>query len=915
MSSLLDTNPDEDLEASPEEDTSNGAAQDLRNSEENTGFYKKSGSKSSKSSSSKDLAESETTSSSGESFYRSAGRKVGGIREGAKTRIKAIAKNKWAMGGAVGGLGSVAAVLVLVIIAGSLKLPNVMSQIEAYQFANVTSDFANSSSKATEEALAVDATTSSTWQSLKEKFATNLSNIRESTWGRLDAYRPSKIIQNLNESGGLEINYKTNLFGGKQWTGGVLDGNTYSVQEVTGISKWVPGLNNVLKSRNAAVTRDQLISDIMQREEVSTLGVITKGRVFLNLLDATDGSLTGWLLNRFTGNKGQPMTDQEALDAASLEEEQATANGLATADNAVTSGVVKAEEAYKNQLAQDTSTQQGVTAIVNNGGEDAAANAAAGNAISTMLGGPLNTALGVVDPLYAIFVPICIIYDGSVQQSGPMIANNINQQIDSFDQLAAEADQQKRGNLSNSDATALANAVRGTNAELGNITNSIPYKRASGQSFSTSGVQSVEAGSNGAYYYSLINAIGISGAAASFINKVVQPVCRVMTDPRVAIGVGVLNIAAAFVTFGQSEAYEQAAEQGAKSVVTAFSKYLVDQILSAEDKNIGEQLTTKVVVDNGGTLSRGIRALRLVGSDTGKKIVQITGLTLLANMVVSSRAGQAANGFAQGQTLINQADSGANIEANEVERTQLFGRPLMPSEVNNEVQNATNLIAKENASKSFYSRYFAMDNPASLLSRFATGLGNFLHPKVIMADLLRLFSDLLHPLSLFGSISSLLGTGTAHAATEPPLLTYGNIQFGWTNTEKALINSNDSYFPLENNKILKDSGLETKIVQTYANCFGYTYNPNGNGDFAPTDPNGDLTPAMANMDPGSLATLITSGDIPRDSSGNVLYSGGLCSPQNLGVNNPTFGDLVFRWRLAMNYDTTLDTLNNMQTVN
>ncbi len=198
MSSLLDTNPDEDLEASPEEDTSNGAAQDLRNSEENTGFYKKSGSKSSKSSSSKDLAESETTSSSGESFYRSAGRKVGGIREGAKTRIKAIAKNKWAMGGAVGGLGSVAAVLVLVIIAGSLKLPNVMSQIEAYQFANVTSDFANSSSKATEEALAVDATTSSTWQSLKEKFATNLSNIRESTWGRLDAYRPGKIIQNLN---------------------------------------------------------------------------------------------------------------------------------------------------------------------------------------------------------------------------------------------------------------------------------------------------------------------------------------------------------------------------------------------------------------------------------------------------------------------------------------------------------------------------------------------------------------------------------------------------------------------------------------------------------------------------------------------------------------------------------------------
>ena len=46
----------------------------------------------------------------------------------------------------------------------------------------------------------------------------------------------------------------------------------------------------------------------------------------------------------------------------------------------------------------------------------------------------------------------------------------------------------------------------------------------------------------------------------------------------------------------------------------------------------------------------------------------------------------------------------------------------------------------------------------------------------------------------------------------------------------------------------------------------------------------------------------------RNSNGYVTDSG-LCSPSELGIHNNTFPHgLVFRWRLAMAYDTTMNQL-------
>jgi hypothetical protein len=163
---------------------------------------------------------------------------------------------------------------------------------------------------------------------------------------------------------------------------------------------------------------------------------------------------------------------------------------------------------------------------------------------------------------------------------------------------------------------------------------------------------------------------------------------------------------------------------------------------------------------------------------------------------------------------------------------------------------------------------------------------------------------------------------------------YGNVQFGWSQDEENLIASNQTYQPLENQKILDDSGNEAAIAQKYAACFGYIYNQNGDGKFDPTDPNGQLTLNDGPGDDGSIGTMLALGYVIRDVNGNVVNAGdptqsgnyGLCSPNNLSYNSsdplaadpdsgsPKYHDMIFRFRLAMAYDTTIDQLSNTQTV-
>jgi hypothetical protein len=842
----------------------------------------------------------------------------GSKRKRPKGKLSNLAKHKFLIGVGGGGLAIIAILVLLLILFGSaLKLPNITQNIENYEFANVTNEFAKNAANTTDEDLAVEATSDSVYSQLKEKFAGQYQNIRDSTWGKLDDYRPSQVIKKLGQGeDGLTLTYKASAIPGRGdiWTGGSFNGVDYDIEPVSGIANWIPGIRNILQAKNAAVTRGELLTAVNEDMKADEIGTIVRGGVFKTILSETNGSLTGWILNKFAGDNAQQAEDEETTEM-----EQATANATIAPDDATTSSIKSADEAEETTLEQDAQDPATVQKIINDDGEDVKADAAADAASNPDL---LTNVADEGSPLTELAIPLCIIYDGSVQQSGGTIDNQTGEQENAFDQLAAEADQQKNGDVTTTDGTELGTAIGAGNAQVGDITQSIPYQRASGANVNTSDIPSSEAGSDGSYSYSIFDALGLpdSGVEGQVINWVTGHACGALTSTGFALGFGALNIAIGIGSLGTETAAEETAGETAQLTVKQFITNLVDNSIA--------KLTAKTVETDGvKTIERGAlsRAMRFVFKQ-GLIVGGTFGATELAHLIVAARSGEANSGFAQGSDIVNEADSGANIESGEVCRTQLFCRPLTPAEVTLSENSSTKYVLAENASKPLADRYFALSNPDSLFSHIALELDGSLKMSSV-SSILKLGTLIFKPWNLFSSTLGSFAFARAAAAgpVDPNTEDYGNVQFGWTSSEENLA-SGDSYKPLENQYILDNDAnmggvtgaptAEDAIAQTYAVCFGYKYNPNGNGDLDPTDAQGNLTPDAASGQPGSLGELFANQDIQRDADGNVLAStaDGLCSPDNLGPNNDQFGtEMVFRWRLAMEYDTTISTLTNEQT--
>jgi len=835
-----------------------------------------------------------------------------------KSKIKAQLKKRTTktvvIGGGAGSLVTLFFILILVI--GAFKIPDLMQNIELYEFVRTTQDLQNSAQKVTEEDMAEEAASSTESALQKNEYDTAADSSTSSLWETLQRYNPSKVLDNLKASDDVtfNFNYSVDSWGKKRLVGGTVGDTEYTVDEVDGLGRWVPGLRGMLRAQNEAVTREQMISDILDSEQLDNVATIVKGKVFINLYREEGGNLSGWILARFKGSKPDgDMTTQQAQNEASLQTEEASQEGVTVPDNASTSEIEDQVNETENDINAAEQSPSAVNTIVKSAGIDEPAEAA--QTTANLFSDVVSGAAGIINPLYKVALPVCIVYDGSVINSGPPIANQTAEQEDIFDHLAAVADQEKQGDLSNKDDTELANAVKGTNAELGNIDNSVPMVRADGGTVNTSGVPSVEAGSDGTYAYSLFNVFGIPPSAASFLNGIVEPMCKTITNPYVAIGTGLGLLA---VTSGADLSFEEGIADGIISYVEDVGTNLASRFTSAlsEEAGVADSVTE---VSTSGKIFAYTRALGRIAVDKAVDTIgdvisaggAIAGATLLAHIMVSARSGEANNGFAQGGSLANEADSGANIQANEVERSQLFGRTLTTPEIGQSLQETNTLIGKVNASKSTYQRYFSLANADSLLSHIGLSLSEYVQPSVI-SSFVSLCANLFNPTNYIKPLLAL--SGKASAAVNPLDQVYGNVQFGWTKSEYNTMNNNASYFPLENQKILSDSGQERAIAQKYSICFGYKYDSNGDGSLNPTDHNGDLRLASAGTEPGSLASLLTKEDIYRDSNGNVIANEGLCSPDNLGQHNPIYGNLVFRWRLAMNYDTTLSTLINEQTI-
>jgi hypothetical protein len=469
-----------------------------------------------------------------------------------------------------------------------------------------------------------------------------------------------------------------------------------------------------------------------------------------------------------------------------------------------------------------------------------------------------------------------------MDHSGPTIDDQVRQQEAAYYYIASANSQEAAG-------ATTAQAVGALNSDLnagGNIQESIPLLRGAGDAVSSTGAPSAEASADG--QYTLLNATPGLSAVAGPINDVADEACPVFTN---MIGAGFLGLASLGVGLLTGET-DTAAGTLATKTIDEGAADAATEVAADQTADVASSVITK-----SGVVTRRIWKLL---DDTVTSAGKITAMTILAKLIVMDRAMQVNSGFAEGVDLANEADSGGNIAANEIDRQGMYGAPLTGTQVAQSNVADQQYVASENSQKSAYQRYFALSNTDSLLSKFSTDL----YEHVNASSFSSIFSSLgrdLNPISLLAKVFGSIDTKLTFAQSATDDYTYGNVQFGWSQDEDNLINSNQSYQPIENQAALDSAApilnpstgtnedAEDYISGIYGQCF--------------TD---------------SIGTLLSSGLIVRDASGNVISSTGnvdntsspegLCSPDNLGPDNPKYGDLVFRWRLAMNYSNTLDQL-------
>lgn len=756
-----------------------------------------------------------------------------------------LMKRKWLAVLGIGGAGIATFILVLLIMLSALKIPHLVENITEYQFARVFQQTAARNERITTAKLAIDSADDGVYSKLKTKYG--------ATMEKLEKYSPTKVTDNLKTNDGLRFNTEKTKLGRTRITSVtfVQEGKKIPLRSTSNLKNLTPGYKFVGNTNFAKEFAPQLKAAL----KADDIGPIVRGQVSKNIRKELGVGLVAWKVGEYTGKKPE---------AARLQTERnfnKAARGAASAlddikSSQIAAGAKAAAAAETEAVAKDGSLRN----IINNNGNINSVKSTIDKSVQSSW---YQTGLSWVNPVYAVATPICIVYEGSVHQSGPTIDQQSSAQQRSFYLLASSADQQKDGTNSS------AEAVGALNDKLGDISGSNPMRRASGNEIDTAGTPSGEAITGGTT--TAFDVLFGGGTTASVANKTADKVCPIATDLKTAGLVALGNIVATIFSGGTSEVALETAGQTATKVITKSSTSLLGRLVEKAGAKKALNVSSKI---------------KDITKDSVKSGVKIAAVTEIAKLIVASKAGYFNNGLEQGNDMANMADSGANINANEVQRQGFYGRPLSKSETTEATAANIQYAAELNSSKSTFSRYLAISNPNSLLTKFGTTLTSSSFSSII-GSLTNMAKNMFSPVGLFSSVASSGRSTVLAASNDASTQTYGNVQFGWSGQEQALMQRAD-YSMLENQyRLSRNSDKVAQIAEEYKPCF----------DSAT-----------------SMGTLLSEEKIVRDDNGNVKESSGLCSPKNLGPNNPEYGDLVFRWRLAQSDDAGTNDLVYMQDI-
>jgi hypothetical protein len=800
----------------------------------------------------------------------------GSTKQKLKGKLKQFAKKKAGkiIGGTIGIGGAFFLLMLLFFLLGTLLIPHFMSNVIGWQFVKVTRAAYESTQEVLEEQMGYQAETAA------EKAATDSAddisdNSALQSEKALTPEEMDKAAENMDGSTALKENAKD----------GQLDSVTYEDQNSAATTT---------EDVNGNFENGEIQPPSIMDNPATAENVTSDETKLLDLANPTQGDgavyqdVTPTVLEGEAGAapSGLDPDEKNYQDDASAKaaEEQVTDDAYAT-DNDIggqtssgDSQINKDSQEADSELATDMSNPSEVAQIVADDGNlpTNLINLLNSDFVQSALDSVASKVGEFLNPATGKLIPFCIVDEGS-KYSGPTAQAQSSEVQRSFILMAAVSDQEKRGSpYVTSNMVGAVNWKLEGDSRAGGVTRSIPLERASGEKVTTTSQLSTEGSPLGNLQNSgnILSALGVPFAGT--LQGALDTICPAITNIWVNLGLGVANLTflalSAIFTGGAGDAAEAAADGGADEAANVVTTGIVSRLIA--------NFSSK-------TVSSGFDILK----DFGKNVVIGGGLTALATFAakfyVMSQAGITYSGITTGPAFDNGVDQGGNEIANATVANAYGGRPLTNTEAMEVNQDDNKTLAEINASQSSYQRYLALSNPQSLASvlsdRVASNL-NYGFFGSILADIGNIFNPAsLMPQVIFGGVS-----GQANAAADVDTADYGDVQQGWSDAEYALIAATPSYkSPAENQYILNQSGDETTVDQTYGPCFDDSV--------------------------ATLLSLQTNGtpDIVRDANGNISETEGLCSPQNLGPNNPQYGDLVFRYRLARSYNTSLNIIQGL----
>ena len=828
---------------------------------------------------------------------------AGGRRSKLKNRLGKLAKNKLFVGGLISGSSVIVALIVLaVLVAGSLKIPNLSAHIVGWQFARISRQIAKNSRVVASEQVGVSTLKDSAWKSVTEKYST----VRGKTYGpmvdKINSYRPGKVYQNLQSNG--KINFETEprhtfLDGkikyGTKTTALILDGNRIPVNSST----WNK-LVHPISGFNGSVEFSGALNSSLENTLPST-NFIVRGVVARKLAQSL-GLRYQWYNPKIYAAKSE-------ADARLILEEQ-SAKQLAADEKPTDSIVKKVKNASEEaQAAKETCVADPACGaeLVAGGGTTSAIEGGIAKSLTTSVA---EKVLSFLSPL-SVLVPLCIIYDGSLDTTNAqaLIDSKSSIAMKSFMAVSSAADQQKAGAVN-------GEAVGAMNWKVGSIETSNAEIRANGKTPDTHTSDQPQASATGEY---TSIADTLPGPLATFINAVAGPFCPKLSDPLFNAGAAILSLGAAGATGGFSGGVEA-------SGLTALRLYVTNLVKTVFSK----------------------RALTVAAGQT----VATVGLTLLAQNIVHNKNAAIDTALSTEDTFNNASDAGGNLYANQIAR-QHYARPLTCSEVAQLRTADQNYQTAQANEKNSFERYVAFSNPDSLVSRLGT-TASASASSGIVASVLQSAAKLFNPLAAILGFGGFLRPHTAFAADCSSVLDYGIVQWGMGPDEEAAVDHNPTYKPLENQRIFSERDYcsmwsstgclarsylnDQNFLGQYNACFGY----DASDQIDPTTSMGwmlarqlgdKLSPVLARTKSGDIKNTGPNIEAAVDTQQykgqtvtvitgiNVHTDKAFCSPADIGINNSyvipgpgngPIGDFIFRYRLEKNYELTLDQLLNVQ---